>query len=794
MATNEVQRCMKWLFDAQEEMERQGFGKGRQEVLKALAAQKAKAGAIHDFRANVDTVMSSEKITAETQKDLNSNYNSVEALSKKREQCMDIVSQISNMEELIQGLSSEFDCRAQHLVSVSEARRHQNGPTTPQSNESMARASQTCVQAVRANWQWMFTVLQCAEVHLRNAAAYHEFFHEVDEAEHWMDTTLSRIHLSFDRSRLQGDRTDAITIMKEIKDVLAAFLQWQTKIDYLFDRSKEVVPVPLRTTPLKEERPAIALTDYYADSKLFFIEGEALYLMDNSDRNKWKVRNHAGDVAVVPAVIILIPGPYGAATDAAIRLRLQLLSLWTSSVKRLGYQIIAFMLLVFRDWNDDEVTMLQQLSARDKAELARVLRYIEMTLRQHWHEYSDFHDLQERINRLHMIIEEAPESEESNHEFLQTIIVQIKTLEDLLRKYKDFWAFWETYKTIVELIKQPEFLLVCDKWEQLRFITTAHFVRFWETQLDVADGELIQQSSTLSLGEAPSAELTTEITDYQEHEELTSERVVTSLTEEEHTYIIKSVLDPRDNMSALDFNKAILLGVVDQAKGLYVNPLTGVSMTLQEAMSTGRVITEFVSKKKLREEKQSYGLLTITVTRESVPYTIISVVNPTTKEVMTVADAKDQKILDPQNMTYRTQSGDLIPIHDAIANKEINVEYHEPDSNTPQPAPIVDSKTYAVHGVVDQQRKTKVTFNEAIKTGLLDKNTGEYLDNVTGKKYGVQEAIMKGFLKARLVTDPSKLEVDPRNTIVVEKSERAKKKFQAGVKAIKMFKSLGKPI
>ena len=44
-----------------------------------------------------------------------------------------------------------------------------------------------------------------------------QFFHEVEEAEYWMDTTLSRIHLSFDRSRLQGDRQDAMAIMTEIK-------------------------------------------------------------------------------------------------------------------------------------------------------------------------------------------------------------------------------------------------------------------------------------------------------------------------------------------------------------------------------------------------------------------------------------------------------------------------------------------------------------------------------------------------------------------------------------------------
>jgi hypothetical protein len=41
-------------------------------------------------------------------------------------------------------------------------------------------------------------------------------------------------------------------------------------------------------------------------------------------------------------------------------------------------------------------------------------------------------------------------------------------------------------------------------------------------------------------------------------------QVSASLTEEEHTFIIKGVLDPRDNKSALDLQNAIMLGVVDQ--------------------------------------------------------------------------------------------------------------------------------------------------------------------------------------------------------------------------------------
>lgn len=43
--------------------------------------------------------------------------------------------------------------------------------------------------------------------------------------------------------------------------------------------------------------------------------------------------------------------------------------------------------------------------------------------------------------------------------------------------FQDFWAYWETYKGIVELLKAPKFLLVCDKWDELKFVTSAHFVK-----------------------------------------------------------------------------------------------------------------------------------------------------------------------------------------------------------------------------------------------------------------------------------------------------------------------------
>jgi len=47
-----------------------------------------------------------------------------------------------------------------------------------------------------------------------------------------------------------------------IQDVLLAYLQWQGKVESLFERAKSVVPVPLRLSKVEEERPVVALTDF----------------------------------------------------------------------------------------------------------------------------------------------------------------------------------------------------------------------------------------------------------------------------------------------------------------------------------------------------------------------------------------------------------------------------------------------------------------------------------------------------------------------------------------------------
>ena len=79
--------------------------------------------------------------------------------------------------------------------------------------------------------------------------------------------------------------------------------------------------------------------------------------------------------------------------------------------------------------------------------------------------------------------------------------------------------------------------------------------------------------------------------------------------------------------------------------------------------------------------------------------------DPVTEEPLSVADATHAGILDVHAATYRTETGDKLSLHDAIASGLLEVQYHEDPKHPPVE---VVSKTYAVHGVVDQKKKAKV--------------------------------------------------------------------------------------
>ena len=42
---------------------------------------------------------------------------------------------------------------------------------------------------------------------------------------------------------------------------------------------------------------------------------------------------------------------------------------------------------------------------------------------------------------------------------------------------QDMWREWEKYKVALEASRSPEFMLICEKWQQLKFISREEMAR-----------------------------------------------------------------------------------------------------------------------------------------------------------------------------------------------------------------------------------------------------------------------------------------------------------------------------
>ena len=100
----------------------------------------------------------------------------------------------------------------------------------------------------------------------------------------------------------------------------------------------------------------------------------------------------------------------------------------------------------------------------------------------------------------------------------------------------------------------------------------------------------------------------------------------------------------------------------------------------------------------------------------------------------------------------------------------------------------IEEKTYAVNAVVDQRRKIKIPFLEAVSRGLIDRHTANYVNNVTGERVYVTEAIRRGFLKARLVEDTTGLDIDGENNIVVQAVAKIRKNVMGSMGVLSALK------
>ncbi|NXE28098.1 MACF1 factor, partial [Ardeotis kori] len=185
--------------------------------------------------------------------------------------------------------------------------------------------------AVQTQWQWIKQLCLCVEQHVKENAAYFQFFSDARESE----TYLRNLQDSIKR-KYSCDRNTSLTrledLLQDSMDEKEQLIQSKSSVASLVGRSKTIVQLRPRNPEhlVKSTIPIKAVCDY-RQIEITICRNDECVLEDNSQRTKWKVISPTGNEAMVPSVCFLIPPPNKEAIEMANRveqLYQKVMALW----------------------------------------------------------------------------------------------------------------------------------------------------------------------------------------------------------------------------------------------------------------------------------------------------------------------------------------------------------------------------------------------------------------------------------------------------------------------------------
>ena len=81
--------------------------------------------------------------------------------------------------------------------------------------------------------------------------------------------------------------------------------------------------------------------------------------------------------------------------------------------------------------------------------------------------------------------------------------------------------------------------------------------------------------------------------------------------------------------------------------------------------------------------------------------------------------------------------------------------------------------------VKDPLTGNDISFSDAVRRGIIDRDSGKYVSRPSNERLPISDAIQRGLVAARLLEEDddelATLGADRKNTVVVQKIDRAKK-------------------
>ncbi|XP_055779176.1 desmoplakin-A-like isoform X2 [Salvelinus fontinalis] len=166
------------------------------------------------------------------------------------------------------------------------------------------------MDTLQTQWSWLLQITKCIHVHLKENAAYGEFFKEANE----MYNKLQKAHENI-RKKFTSDRNmpleNLLELLKGLEKEKERIMENKSQVQHLVNKSKSIVRLrPRNPEEEKSSCPVMvqALCDFKQDQKVI-LKGNEGILKDNSQRSKWQVTGPGGLDMLVPSVCLLVPPP-----------------------------------------------------------------------------------------------------------------------------------------------------------------------------------------------------------------------------------------------------------------------------------------------------------------------------------------------------------------------------------------------------------------------------------------------------------------------------------------------------
>ncbi|XP_061615377.1 plectin a isoform X6 [Phyllopteryx taeniolatus] len=223
--------------------------------------------------------------------------------------------------------------------------------------------------ALQTQWSWILQLCCCIESHLKENAAYFQFFADVKEAEDKLKKMQDTM-----RRKYTCDRSVTVTrledLLQDAADEKEQLSEFQTHLEGLKRRAKTVVQLKPRNpaTAIKSKLPIQAVCDF-KQMEITVHRGDECALLNNSQPYKWRVLNRHGSEATVPSICFLVPPTNKDAVNSVTGLdgnlqKLQTMwqSLFVDLRSLLSWQYLMRDIHIIKTWN---ISMFKTLTVEE---------------------------------------------------------------------------------------------------------------------------------------------------------------------------------------------------------------------------------------------------------------------------------------------------------------------------------------------------------------------------------------------------------------------------------------------